>query len=227
MGTGRSTKEQVELLRRRIWMHRARGLTIAQIAQAVGKSTSAISYHLKKIRQNVFDYYHGAGETEILGEMLLSHRELRQEAFRNLARTQPGTPIRLQFAQEARQAIRAEATFMFDVGLLRKAPDKLDVTVADVRQMSVDEIRAMKVRLQRELALTPIQGIDDESDDPELDVIDITPSTVEQRTLGAERGNDYGDDDDDDDDLPEEFEEFDPFDETIRPMLPGPMDKSA
>ena len=216
-------------------MYRARGMTLVAIGKATGKKKSTVAYHLNKARSNAYEWYEGVGEKEIVGEMLLNFRECRQEAQRNLARCEPGTPLRLSWAQEIRQSLKQEANFLFDLGLLSKAADKIDVRVTDVRNMTTDEIERQIMRMRKELAYTPVQGINMARGGEALDTLDaehgpVTSPRVHKPSLVAEEDESkfkdkddepdekevgipgeipYEEDEEDEED--EEYEEFEPF----------------
>lgn len=227
---GRSTKKEAELLQRRIWMYRARGMTLVAIGKAIGKKKSTVAYHLNKARKNAYEWYEGVGESEIIGEMLLNFRECRQEAQRNLARCAPGTPMRLSWAQEVRQSLKLESNFLFDLGLLKKAAEKVNIQVTDVRSMSSDEIERQIMRMRKELALTPVQGITMERGGESLDAIDaehgpvVSPRTHKPRLAAQEHDKEdkpkpkieeetegIPDEIPLEEDEYEEYEEFEPF----------------
>ena len=176
----RLSPEETEQIRRRIWLYKARGMRTSRIAAILNRKPSFVYYHLRKARQNAYQYYQGAGEEEIVGDQILVHQEIRKEAFRNLAKTDPVSSNRLEWLKEARQTLKMERDLLFDLGLLQKAPERVDVSVADVRKMSVDEIQREMMRLKRELAFGQVRGITvpDIPDIPgeEDDVIDVVPS---------------------------------------------------
>lgn len=209
----RYTKEETEALRRRIWLFKSRGLSISQIAKAVQRSPSTVSHHLRKAREESMDWYQGAGEKEIAGEMLMNHRELRQEALRNMARTDPGSRQRMQWLQEARNCLKAETSFMLDLGVLSKQPQRIDVSMLDVRKMSGDEIARQIAQLQKELALARVRGVN--APDGGEDVIDVEARvhpTVQHLSLGSEDDEEFQEPDEV---VPEddEYEDYDPFNE--------------
>ena len=219
-GQKRATKEETEVLQRKIWLYRSRGLSITQIAKAVNKARSTVAYHLRQARLNAYQYYEGAGEEEIIGQMLMLFRETRNEAMRNLARTEPASNMRLKWLFETRAAIKAEAAFMFDLGIIRKMPDQLDVTITDVRRMSSDEIARAMLRMQEELAHATVQGINiPRNGETQMlphrgEIIDVVPTNVTPTNGNGSRDEDEEDDEHDElpmlEEVPEGFEGLDP-----------------
>ena len=147
---------ELEQLQRKIWMLRSRGLTYEQIARAVGKSKSAVAYHVKQLRRSTYASLDGAGQQEIIGEVLMNFREMRQEAMRNMTQVEQGSPMRAQWLDIAARRLQAETKFMIDVGLIQKAADRVELTVRDVRKMSDKEIEHEIRALKEELANSPM-----------------------------------------------------------------------
>jgi predicted transcriptional regulator len=152
----RAKGAELERLRRRIWMLRSRGMTYAQIGQAVGCTAANVAYHVKKIRQETFVQMDGAGQQEIIGEILMNYQEMRQEALRNMTQVEQGSPMRAQWLDIAARRLNAEVKFLIDVGMIQKAADRVELTVRDVRKMSDEEIEREMMRLKEELATAPV-----------------------------------------------------------------------
>jgi len=151
---------ELEVLRRKIWLYRSRGMTFTQIAQAVQKSRSACHHHLSAYRRQAVLSTESQGQQEIIGELLLSHRELRQETLRNMAAADQGSLLKLNWIDAAARRIRDEEKFMLDIGLITKTADRVDITVRDVRSMSTEEIEREVNRLREELAYAPTAFLD-------------------------------------------------------------------
>lgn len=176
----RASPPEVEMLRRRIWMYRSRGMTVKQIASAVGKSISTVYHHLRKARQGTYDEIESSGQPETIGEMLLNLRELRQEALRNMSQVEQGSPMRAQWLDLAGRRLNAELDFLMKVGLIQKAADRVELSVRDVRYMSDEEIRREIEQLRHELVeFAPPDLLTMGDDRPEVEVIDIEARVVE------------------------------------------------
>jgi len=147
---------ELEQLQRKIWMLRSRGMTYEQIARAVGKSKSAVAYHVKQLRRQTYAQLDGAGQQEVVGEILMNFREMRQEAMRNMTQVEQGSPMRAQWLDIAARRLQAETKFMLDIGIIQKAADRVELTVRDVRKMSDKEIEHEIRSLKAELAAAPI-----------------------------------------------------------------------
>ena len=156
----RAKGAELETLRRRIWMLRSRGMTYAQIGKTVGCSTSNVAYHVKEIRKSTYAAMDGAGQQEIIGEVLMNYQEMRQEALRNMTRVEQGSPMRAQWLDIAARRLNAEVKFLLDVGMIQKAADRVELTVRDVRKMSDEEIAREMQRLKEELANAPVNFLE-------------------------------------------------------------------
>ena len=151
----RASGPEIEQLRRRVWVMRSRGMTFKQIADAVQRDPSTVHYHWKKACEEATTKLEGAGQPEVIGNMMLTFRELRPEALRNLSQVEQGSPMRANWLALAGKRLDAEKQFMLEVGLLDRASDKVELTVKDVRKMSDEEIQREVENLRRELAFSP------------------------------------------------------------------------
>jgi len=155
-GTAQKTQgAELEQLQRKIWMLRSRGLTYEQIGRSVGKSKSSVAYHVKQLRKQTYASLDGAGQQEVVGEILMNFREMRQEAMRNMTQVEQGSPMRAQWLDIAARRLQAETKFMLDIGLIQKAADRVELTVRDVRKMSDKEIEHEIRSLKQDLANSP------------------------------------------------------------------------
>jgi DNA-binding transcriptional ArsR family regulator len=152
----RATGIDLEVLRRRIFVLKSRGLTIGQISAAVGKSRSTVSHHLTALKLDKVKQAEGAGAEELTGELLLLLEELLQEALRNMTLVEQGSPMRAQWLAEAARRLDAKAKFMLTVGLVKKAEPLENDEMRDLRRMSDDEIRKERAQLRAELAKEPV-----------------------------------------------------------------------
>jgi hypothetical protein len=147
-------------------------MTYAQIGKAVGCSTSNVSYHVKEIRRTTYQAMDGAGQQEIIGEVLMNYQEMRQEALRNMTQVEQGSPMRAQWLDIAARRLNAEVKFLLDVGMIQKSADRVELTVRDVRKMSDEEIQREMARLKDELAHAPVNFLEakkiEQKDDPDL-----------------------------------------------------------
>ena len=167
----RARGAELEQLRRRIWMLRSRGMTYAQIGKAVGCSTSNVAYHVKEIRKITYAQMDGAGQQEIIGEILMNYQEMRQEALRNMTQVEQGSPMRATWLDIAARRLSAEVKFLIDVGLIQKAADRVELTVRDVRKMSDEEIERDMMRLKEELANSEVSFLEQKSVGDEMKAI--------------------------------------------------------
>lgn len=154
--------DELEQLRRRIFVYRQRGLTLKQIAEAPGidLTPSTVHYHLKKTREKEYEKFDMVGQAEVVGEVLLHLRELYQEAARNMANAEMGTLLRMTMLDLTGRRYDKMVKFMQDTGIIQKAADRVDMTVRDMRNMSTEEIARDIRQLQRELAHAPNDFID-------------------------------------------------------------------
>lgn len=152
----RASGADLEILRRRIWVLRSRGMTYAQIGKAVGKSASAVTHHIRQTRKNTYTQIDSAGQEEVVGEILLSLREMRQEALRNMSHVEQGSPMRAQWLDSAARRLNSEIKFMFDTNMIQRSTGDEKITAYDVRKMSDEEMERELKNLVRTLNESPL-----------------------------------------------------------------------
>jgi len=148
----RMTADESDVFRRRVFALRARGVAWAKIASGLDKSVSTCKYHYNKHNAATAGADDpNVNQDAIAHEMLATFRELRQEAYRNMAATEQGSPMRHNWLSLCSKALDAECRFMFKSGVLQGVADKVDVVVKDYRRMSDKELDNEVLKLRKQL----------------------------------------------------------------------------
>lgn len=164
----RADPDRHEETRRRVWEMRARGLSYSAIAKIIGCSKTMARKHFERARLECVNDF-SEGRWKIRAGHSIRRLQWAQETARgHLAaleageldeqgRTKPGTSKKgsLQAAiwlQTYLRACKQEDDLEIELGLFPRQSDKLDVTIRDAREMSIEELQNECARLEADLA---------------------------------------------------------------------------
>lgn len=157
----RRTKAESETIQSQVFDLRDHGLSFAQIGQELGITPALASYHHRQFLSKRAEEADQTSAQQRLAAAIERHQ--RDRAFALGQREEASTSYQSRcWHAEARMAQNHIDKLMLACGLLRKAPDRIemDIDPGDVRNMSIEEIRVEQHRLQRELAYATVRGID-------------------------------------------------------------------
>lgn len=141
--------------KRKIWVMRSRGFSYRNIGKAIGFSATTARAHYKAMCREQADDITDGGQQEILGELAMMHKDLAQEALRNMNQAEQGSPLRSQWVSIAGKRVDALTQFLFTCGMAQKAAEKVEIGVRNVMAMSNEEILRNIEEIQTELAVRP------------------------------------------------------------------------
>jgi hypothetical protein len=165
-------QDYYEELRRRIYDMRARGLSYRAIGKVVGLDPSTVRGHYRKARLEQVKEVEEKGWKLIAGGNLKRYKRAQETCLAHLAALEqgefdengnprPGTSKKgsIQAAiwmQTLLRAYKQEEDYAFDLGLMPKASDKIDVTFKDARTMSLEELQNECAALEASLSRAKI-----------------------------------------------------------------------
>jgi DNA-binding transcriptional ArsR family regulator len=160
--TGRRTNLEGEEVRAKILGLKMRGFTVTRIAAVLGETVRAVSYHLKKLRQEKYDEVTEDGGASLTGDYLAILEQLFRETLVQMYGSPTGSASRNRWMKTALDIQYERRTFLQDCGFLAKAADKLEIDVNGINSMSKEELEDELWRTTKELTgakIVPISGI--------------------------------------------------------------------
>lgn len=165
------TLEEAQEFQNRVWQMKLNGMSLTAIAKVVQRSLSTVSLHYKAARlARMTDLEHDgwkakAGEIirkyEGMEELCRLHLlslsgvgEVSKDAAGNETKSKGGrgTVAAAIWMQTYAKIVKQNTDFHFDVGVIPKASEKLDVTIRDARSMSLEELQREASLLARRLS---------------------------------------------------------------------------
>lgn len=158
-----------EELRKRIYDMRARGLSYAAIGKIVQLKPQTVHYHYKKARAEVVQTIEEEGWKLTAGKNLKRYQRAQEICLSHLAaleqgeideatgQPRPGTSKKgsIQAAiwmQTYLRACKQEEDYAFELGVMPRAKEQLEVTFKDARAMSIEELQNECAALEAQLS---------------------------------------------------------------------------
>lgn len=135
-----------------VWVRHNRGLSLRSIAEELRIGRGKAKNTLERFKAACYDELSSTGQREVLGDLALGFKYIRGEIVQGIEAAGQGSIARSQWVNLYVRALKAEAEFGFESGLLTRAAERVDVTVRDIRRMSDEELTHELVNLREELA---------------------------------------------------------------------------
>jgi hypothetical protein len=135
-----------------IWVRQNRGQSLRSIAEELRLTRGKVKSTLERFKAACYDELSSTGQREVLGDLALGFKWIRGEIVGGIEASQAGSNARSQWANLYLRALKSEAEFGFESGLLTRAAERVDVTIRDIRKMTDEELTIELVSLREELA---------------------------------------------------------------------------
>jgi len=154
----RPNKEpDIELRRSEVLSYRLRGMTVREIANALGVSKSTVDTDLKALEENWGERIRAADDAVLKGGVVARFQHLTAEALTQFDLQDKGAN-KAQFLDKAIRSLAAEASFLIKSGVVEGATSKTENAISvritsgeDIGGMNLLELRALEARLMGQL----------------------------------------------------------------------------
>ena len=165
---GKISREAKEKRQEDVWEQYVRGVPQFIIAQALGVHKNTVSLDIKERRERNKVDVRDTDPQAAIGDISAKYDKIFQYALDEYSTTKPGAQ-KAQFLEKALLALAKKTQLLTDTGVLPKAVTEINSKVVvegiDVNKASLQELRALKRKLELKAGLRPAVAAAIEGDD--------------------------------------------------------------